>query len=181
MNKNGLWFFIACELGMAPALAAQETATKMLTLTMKVVEVTCQVNGGQGLSQQVVIPQVTVDALKAGNGVSAEAHLQVDCNGSRDQPEGITLSFEPAGGSSLLGDGSRGMLKTDREGVALALTWKYDGTPVSLLPEGRHFMPTMSAGGIWDLSVVARPVAVSGEALSGGRYTAGVRLTMRYT
>lgn len=162
-------------------LAATPLPDTTMRISMVVADITCQLNNGQGLSQQIAMPLVSLAELQAGQGRSAEAPLIVNCAGSSTQPQSILLSVQPAAGSSLMTDGSDGQLKTSKTGVGLQLTWKYNGLPVSLAEGDTVFLPAMSQGGVWNLGIVAKTIAVVGETASSGEYTGALTLRLRYS
>lgn len=167
---------------LSPAGAATAMSDVTMDINMTIADVTCQVNSGAGLSQQVTLPLVSLADLQANRGQSAEAPLKVDCTGSPSQPNSITLSVEPVGGSSLIGTGDGGMLKTDKTGVGLKLTWKHDGQPVTMTPNlSSTFFPAMAIGNVWDLGIIAQTIAVPGETAKGGEYVGAIRLNLRYS
>jgi len=167
---------------LSPASAATAMNDATMAINMTIADVTCQVNSGAGLSQQVAMPLVSLAELQANLGQSAEAPLKVDCSGSPSQPDSIEVTIEPSGGSSLIGTGDGGMLKTSRTGVGLKLTWKMDGLPVVMTPGiVTTFFPNNAVNHVWDLSIVARPIAISGEVAKGGEYVGAIRLNLRYS
>lgn len=181
MNSKLNMLPMALVLSAGPVLAVTTVPDATMRISMVVADVTCQLNNGQGLSQQVAMPLVSVAELQSGQGKSAEAPLTVNCAGSPSQPQSIILSVQPAAGSSLMTDGSDGQLKTNKPSVGLLLTWKHNGQPVSLTGGEDVFLPAMATGGIWDLGIVARTIAVAGETPTGGEYTGAVTLRLRYT
>lgn len=164
-----------------PVMAVTTLPDARMNITMVVADVTCQLNNGKGLNQQVSMPLVSVAELNAGQGKTAEAPLTVNCAGSPSQPAGITLNVQPAAGSTLIGDGSDGGLKTTRAGVGLQLTWKHNGLPVELGGADTLFRPDVATGMVWDLGIVARTIPVDGETVTGGEYRGAVTLNLRYS
>lgn len=167
---------------LSPASAVTAMNDVTMAINMTIADVTCQVNSGAGLSQQITMPLVSLPDLQANKAQSAEAPLKVDCTGSPSQPNSITVTIEPTGGSSLIGTGDGGMLKTNKAGVGLKLTWKMDGLPVTMTPGiVSTFFPNQAVNHVWDLSIVAKPIAVSGEAAKGGEYVGAIRLNLSYS
>ncbi|MEG0210540.1 hypothetical protein [Hafnia sp.] len=167
---------------LTPASAVTVMNDVTMSINMTIADVTCQVNSGAGLSQQVNMPLMSLVDLQANRGPMVEAPLTVDCTGSPSQPSSITLSVEPTGGSSLLGSGDLGQLKTNQSGIGLKLTWKHDGLPLSLTSATpRVFIPSMAVGNVWDLGIMAQTIAVPGETAKGGEYVGAIRLNLRYS
>lgn len=181
MNSKRKILPLALLLSVEPVLAAPAVPDATMKISMVVADVTCQLNNGQGLSQQVVMPLVSVAELQAGQGKSADAPLSVNCTNSPSQPQSINLSVQPATGSSLVTDGGDGQLKTSKTGVGLLLTWKHNGQPVDLTGVDTSFLNSMALGGIWDLGIVAKTIAVPGEMTTGGEYTGAITLRLRYS
>lgn len=171
-----------CSEAINIAYAANNISDVTMNISMNIADVTCQVNSGQGVSQQIIMPIVSLSELQGDNAKSMEAPLKVDCSGSPSQPNYITISVGPSGGSSVIDGGINGMLKTNKTGVGLYLYWKVNSNPVILAPATTTtFYPDISTGGVWDLTMVAKPVAVAGELAVGGDYIGAVIVNLRYS
>ncbi|EDV1002856.1 fimbrial protein [Salmonella enterica subsp. enterica] len=168
--------------GYIPIIQAAEKAETQLTLQMQVVHITCLINDGTGINQQVYLPLTSQAELRAGTAKSALAKLMVDCGSSSDTPANITVSLTPAGGGTLVGSGVDGMLKTDLSGVALNIVWNSNGQPASLAPgNATVFTPSASDPLRWDLSLLVTPKVINGEKLGGGHYKSALQVKITYS
>lgn len=131
----------------------------------------------------IVMPIVSWDELEKNSVHSTEVPLLVDCRSSASQPTAISVRLTPANGGGIVGNGSNGILKTDLAGIGLELTWKKlaGSPPVSLLPgDETVFTAVNGSEGIWDLSLLAKPILVHGEIPEMGRYTGMLQINLKY-
>ncbi|EBC5055223.1 hypothetical protein CQT90_20600 [Salmonella enterica] len=165
-----------------PITQAAERADTQLTLQMEVVHITCLINDGVGINQQVYLPLVSQTELRADTAKSGLAKLIVDCSSSSNTPADITVRLTPVGGASVVGSGADGILKTDLSGVALKIVWNSDGQPVSLVPgNATVFSPSASDPLRWDLSFLVTPKMISGEQLGSGHYKSALQINIVYS
>lgn len=155
----------------------------IMGINMVVADVTCNINNGKGINQQIVMPIISWDELEKNSVHSTEVPLLVDCRSSASQPTAISVRLTPANGGGIVGNGSNGILKTDLAGIGLELTWKKlaGSPPVSLLPgDETVFTAVNGSEGIWDLSLLAKPILVHGEIPEMGRYTGMLQINLKY-
>lgn len=152
-----------------------------LGINMLITDVTCSINNGKDISQQIVIPIVSHDTLRKNSAQSTDVPLLVDCRSSASLPAAISVRLNPAGGGAPVGNG---ILKTDLAGIGLELSWKNlaGSPPVSLLPDNETIFTTANgAEGIWDLSLFVKPVLVPGEVPDMGRYVGTLQISLKYS
>lgn len=146
-------------------------------IMMTVADITCQINDGSGISQQVSIPIVTLDELKSGKEKSAEALLLIDCRSSTDQPGKIKISLSPVGNSAVF-DGNT--MTTSLPGLGLRLSWK-DRTLPSLILGNTNYSTHHLTGDVWDFSLVASPVLLGKPDSAVGNYSGTLQIKIQYT
>lgn len=152
-------------------------------INMVVTDVTCSINNTKGISQQIIMPIVSHDTLIKNSAQNTEVPLLIDCRSSASQPTSVSIRLNPGSAGTLVGDGSNGILKTDLTGIGIKLTWKNMAghPPASLLPgHDTVFTTAFGSEGIWDLSLFAQPVLVSGETPEMGRYTGALQISLKY-
>ena len=159
---------------------AAEVDTK-LSLSMEVVNITCLINDGAGINQQVYLPLASQADLRAGTAKGGLAKLIVDCSNNSDIPTGIKVSLTPAGGASVVGSGVDGILSTDLSGVALKLVWQINDQPASLaIGNSSTFSPSASDPLRWNISLFVTPQYIQGEEIGKGFYKSAVKVHITY-
>lgn len=150
-------------------------------ITMNIANVTCVINQGKGISQNIFMPLLSFQELREGHDKWVNAPLILDCSQSASDPESVELTVMPSNGSRAFGDGSQGKLLTDKEEIALQLRWRINGNPVLLNNEKNIFTPEISTSKIWDLSIKAKTILVNEEIHSGGMYNGTIIININYT
>ncbi|MDR9891411.1 fimbrial protein [Pseudenterobacter timonensis] len=145
-------------------------------ITMTVADITCHINQGLGISQQIHIPTISTNDLRTGNTKSVEVPLMVDCQASNDQPGSIAIHLVPAGVSTVSGDHT---ITTSLDSVGLELAWKDTSLP-ALIIGNTEFTPAQATNNVWDLSLIARPVLLAGKNVTEGNYNASLAIKVTY-
>ncbi|EBT2497848.1 TPA: hypothetical protein G8O64_004640 [Salmonella enterica] len=183
MEVKKIWYTISGLLiytGINISVAADSVDTQLF-LRMDVVNVTCLINDGAGINQQVNLPLASQAELRAGTAKSGLAKLMVDCSKNLTQPASFEVSLAPSGGVSAVGSGADGILRTDLSGVALKLVWKINGQPASLaFGDYSKFFPSASTPQQWDLSLLVTPQYIPGENIEKGFYKSAVKVNIIY-
>lgn len=170
-------FFLCASIAYADRFDNVKTeGTLTSKITMTVADITCQINQGKGISQQVTIPFISTGDLRAGKVKSVEVPLIVDCQASNDQPGIIRVHLTPAGISKVSGDH---ILTTSLDGVGLELGWKNTSLPALIIGE-KEFTPNQATNNVWDFSMIVRPVLLPGKDLTGGQYNAALAVKITY-
>ncbi|EIP0297788.1 hypothetical protein LRN22_004283 [Salmonella enterica] len=186
MEIKKIFFMIAGPLiytGICiPTINAAERADTQLNLRMEVAHITCLINDGAGINQQVYIPLASQDELRAGTAKSGLAKLLVDCSKSAVKPVAIKVNLIPEGGASVVGSGTDGILKTDLSGVALKVVWQSNGQPASLAIGNYTTFPASASDPLrWNVSLLVTPQYIQGEAIGKGNYKSALRVNVTYS
>lgn len=172
----GLLFFAGVNTSLA-----DEKVDIQLSLQMEVVNITCLINDGSGINQQVLLPLASQAELRAGTAQGGLAKLMVDCSNNLTQPAGIEVSLTPVGGVSAVGSAADGILSTDLSGVALKLVWQINGQPASLAGgDYSSFSPSVSDQQRWNASLLVTPQHIPGEKIGRGSYKSAVKVNIIY-
>ena len=166
--------------GINMSIAAEKVDTQ-LSLKMEVVNITCLINDGAGINQQVTLPLASEAELRAGTAKGGLAKLIVDCSKNSNQSSGIKVSLTPVGGVTAVGSAVDGILSTDLSGVALKLVWQTNGQPASLaVGDYYSFPPSASDPQRWNVSLLITPQYVPGEIIGKGFYKSAVKVNIIY-
>lgn len=167
-------------IGFNMSVAAERVDTQ-LSLSMEVVNITCLINDGAGINQQVHLPLVSEADLRKGTAKGGLAKIIVDCSNNSDIPVGIRVSLTPARGASVVGSGVDGILRTDLSGVALKLVWQINDQPASLaVGDYSTFSPSASDPLRWNISLLVTPQYIQGDEIGKGFYNSAVKVYVTY-
>ncbi|AKJ43980.1 fimbrial protein [Pragia fontium] len=182
MNKNIYGYLIIAWFGWySPFVAADTDAyayetlpdTK-LSISLEVVNITCDVNDGEGLDKIVDFKVINEKTLLAGKQPAVKAQFIVDCRKSGVMPKNIDVKLKP-GSQGALNNGTGGELQTNLSGVGINLSWP-DGTPVDLSGKNKRFTANNNQ---FDISFYAKPYA-QGQSVEKGIMKSSVIIDMLY-
>ncbi|GKX64281.1 fimbrial protein [Pragia fontium] len=176
MNNNIYGYLIIALLGLySPFSAADEALPDTtLSISLDVVNITCDVNNGEGFNKTVDFKVINESTLLAGKQPAVKTQFIVDCQKSGVIPKNIDVTFKP-GSQGALNNGTGGELKTNLFGVGIQLTWP-DGTQVDLSGKNKQFTANNNQ---FDISFFAKPYAQA-QSVEKGSMKSSVIINLLY-
>lgn len=176
MNKKICnYFFITFLWLIIPrAFSEQTLPDTTLNIALDVVNITCNINDGQGFNKIVDFGVIDEAKLLSGKIPEVKTQFIVDCQKSGFVPENIDIKFH-SGSQGALNLGLDGKLKTNLSGVIVQLSWP-DGTPVNLSGVNNRIVANDKK---FDISFFSRPYAQH-NAVEKGIMKSSVVINMLY-
>ncbi|WP_394167831.1 fimbrial protein [Photobacterium piscicola] len=151
------------------------------TIQGSVVVPTCSINAidSGGLTQNISVGDYTVAQVSIGGTEKIEIPLKVDCRRTPIVDEiGLKLELIAAYPEVI---SLKGAIKTNLEGVAIALRWKHDDSVVDF-DGGDYKEKKISNDGTntFDGSLIGKVVHIPGEIVQKGSFQSAVNIAIRY-
>lgn len=157
MNKKLSVYCIAmCLIAYSQLIYSDESLPDtVLTISLDVVNITCDINDGQGFNKIIDFETINESDLLTGKQPAVKAQFIVDCQKSGVKPDFIDIKMRP-GSQGTLNNGVDGELKTNLAGVGINLSW-LDGSPIDLSGVNKRFSANNNHQ--FDISFFAKPYA----------------------